>query len=55
MPPQMELKQALADAKKEAADNDGYIQHWSAQHDKLELLDIEYAVISPFEMPTNFP
>ena len=38
----MELKQSLADAKKEAAENDTYIQHWTAEHDKLHLADIEY-------------
>ncbi|EKM61772.1 uncharacterized protein PHACADRAFT_135672 [Phanerochaete carnosa HHB-10118-sp] len=38
---QMELKQVLADARKEAAENDKYIQHWTAEHDKLHLADID--------------
>lgn len=37
----MELKQVIADAKKEAAENDKYIQHWTTEHDKLRLVDIE--------------
>jgi structural maintenance of chromosome 4 len=38
---QMELEQSLADAKKEAAENDKYLQHWQSEHDKLRLVDIE--------------
>ena len=38
---QMELEQALADAKKEAAENEKYLNHWQSEHDKLKLVDIE--------------
>ena len=42
----MELKQSLADAKKEAAENDKYIHHWTAEHDKLSLVDVEYVTLA---------
>lgn len=37
----MELKQQLADVKKEAADNEQALQHWQKQHDNLQLEDVE--------------
>ena len=38
----MELKQALNDTKKEAAENDRTLEHWRTEHDKLKLEEIEY-------------
>lgn len=38
---QAALKQALADLKKEAAENTERIDHWQREHDKLRLEDIE--------------
>lgn len=41
----MELKQIITDAKKEAAENDKFLRHWQSEHDKLQLVDIEYVVL----------
>jgi structural maintenance of chromosome 4 len=43
----MELKQQLADVKKEAIDNEKALQHWQHEHDKLKLTDIEY--VAPYQ------
>lgn len=37
----MELKQTLADVKKDAHDNEKALEHWQGEHDKLQLIDIE--------------
>ena len=38
----MTLKQAMDDKKAAAAKNDGVLQHWQREHDKLRLVDVEY-------------
>ncbi|KIP03912.1 hypothetical protein PHLGIDRAFT_31603 [Phlebiopsis gigantea 11061_1 CR5-6] len=38
---EMELKQIITDAKKEAAENDKFLRHWQSEHDKLQLVDID--------------
>lgn len=38
---QMKLKQELDDTKKLYADNKTTLEHWSVEHDKLQLEDIE--------------
>ena len=38
---QMEIKQALQDTQKEYDNNDGLIEHWRKEHDKLQLEEIE--------------
>ena len=40
----MELKQIITEAKKEAAENDKFMRHWQSEHDKLQLVEIEYVV-----------
>ncbi|PSR72085.1 hypothetical protein PHLCEN_2v12066, partial [Hermanssonia centrifuga] len=38
---EMELKQALSDTQKEAAENERSLQYWQAEHDKLRLEDVD--------------
>ena len=38
----MGLLQILTDTKKEAAENDGRLEHWRTLHDELKLEEIEY-------------
>ncbi|KAK7695126.1 hypothetical protein QCA50_002316 [Cerrena zonata] len=38
---EMELKQALADVEKEAAENSKALEHWQREHDNLRLEDID--------------
>ncbi|KAF8079236.1 RecF/RecN/SMC N terminal domain-containing protein [Lyophyllum atratum] len=38
---EMEIKQALSDAQKEAAENGKLIEHWTSEHDKLQLEEID--------------
>ena len=42
---QMELKQSMADAKKEAGENDKVLRFWQGKHDELKLTDVEYAFL----------
>lgn len=37
----MDIKQRLNDAKKDAHENEKAIQHYSHEHDKLKLEDVE--------------
>lgn len=37
----MELQQVIDEVKKEAADNNKQMAYWEAEHDKLQLVDIE--------------
>lgn len=37
----MKLKQELEDTKKSHSDNKATLEHWSIEHDKLQLEDIE--------------
>lgn len=50
---QMELKQKISDAKKEAAENDKYLRHWQSEHDKLRLVDIEYVAFQYTQLITR--
>ena len=38
----MKLEQDLGDTKKVYAENKNTLEHWSIEHDKLQLEDVEY-------------
>ncbi|KAI0783153.1 RecF/RecN/SMC N terminal domain-containing protein [Abortiporus biennis] len=38
---EMEIEQAIADVKKEAATNEGVLRHWEGKHDELKLEEID--------------
>lgn len=38
----MTIRQKLNDAKKESAENEKAIEHYSIEHDKLKLEEVEY-------------